>query len=40
MQPIQMVDLNNQYLKIKNQIDEAVMEVIASTKFINGPGET
>lgn len=37
MQPIQMVDLNNQYLKIKNQIDEAVMEVIASTKFINGP---
>lgn len=37
MQPIQMVDLNNQYLKIKNQVDEAVLEVIASSKFINGP---
>lgn len=37
MRTIQMVDLNNQYLKIKTEIDEAVLGVIASTKFINGP---
>ncbi len=36
MRPIQMVDLNNQYLKIKNEIDTAVSDVIASAKFING----
>lgn len=32
-----MVDLKNQYLKIKNEIDTAIQEVIDSTAFINGP---
>lgn len=34
---IQMVDTKNQYLKIKNEIDSAVSEVIESTQFIQGP---
>lgn len=34
---IQMVDLKNQYSKIQTEIDEAVLEVIRSTAFINGP---
>lgn len=34
---IQMVDTKNQYLKIKNEIDEAINEVINSTQFIQGP---
>jgi dTDP-4-amino-4,6-dideoxygalactose transaminase len=34
---IQMVDLKGQYLKIKEEIDSAVLEVISSTAFINGP---
>lgn len=33
----QMVDLKNQYLKIKHEIDSAIQEVIDSTAFINGP---
>lgn len=33
----QMVDLKNQYLKIKQEIDSAIQEVIDSTAFINGP---
>ena len=33
---IQMVDLKNQYLKIKNEIDSAVKEVIDSSQFIMG----
>ncbi len=33
---IQMVDLKNQYLKIKNQIDEAIKEVLDSSQFILG----
>ncbi len=37
MTQIQMVDLKGQYLKIKDEIDAAVMEVIESTQFINGP---
>lgn len=37
MEPIRMVDLNSQYLKIKNQIDKAVIDVVESTAFINGP---
>jgi UDP-2-acetamido-2-deoxy-ribo-hexuluronate aminotransferase len=37
MTAIQMVDLKSQYQKIKNEIDEAVLECIASTAFINGP---
>ncbi len=32
-----MVDLKGQYDKIKNEIDQAVIECIASTAFINGP---
>lgn len=32
-----MVDLKNQYLKIKPEIDAAIQEVIDSTAFINGP---
>lgn len=34
---IQMVDLSTQYQKIKSEIDKAVIEVIESTAFINGP---
>ncbi len=37
MSQIQMVDLKGQYEKIKNEIDEAVLDVISSTAFINGP---
>jgi len=37
MEPLQMVDLKRQYLKIKPQIDEAIASVINSTAFINGP---
>lgn len=36
MNPIQMVDLKSQYEKIKTEIDEAVLNCIASTAFING----
>jgi dTDP-4-amino-4,6-dideoxygalactose transaminase len=32
-----MVDLQGQYLKIKDEIDEGIREVIESTAFINGP---
>lgn len=35
-----MVDLNGQYKKIKSEIDNAVLESIASTAFINGPPVT
>lgn len=34
---IPMVDLKNQYKKIKDEIDNAVLDCIASTAFINGP---
>jgi UDP-2-acetamido-2-deoxy-ribo-hexuluronate aminotransferase len=37
MRPIQMVDLKEQYRQIKNEIDAAVLKVIESTAFINGP---
>ncbi|MGZ5286209.1 MAG: DegT/DnrJ/EryC1/StrS family aminotransferase [Flavisolibacter sp.] len=37
MHPIQMVDLKLQYRKIKSEIDEAVLGVIESAAFINGP---
>jgi dTDP-4-amino-4,6-dideoxygalactose transaminase len=37
MKPIQMVDLLGQYEKIKTEVDAALMNVIASTAFINGP---
>ena len=34
---IQMVDLRGQYLAIKEEIDDAVAEVLGSTRFIRGP---
>ena len=37
MDDIQMVDLKTQYLKIENEIDYAIKEVILDAKFINGP---
>ncbi len=37
MKPIQMVDLKQQYLHIKDKIDEAIASVIDSTAFIGGP---
>jgi UDP-2-acetamido-2-deoxy-ribo-hexuluronate aminotransferase len=37
MRPIQMVDLKEQYRKIKSEIDEAVLRVVESAAFINGP---
>lgn len=37
MQNIQMVDLKTQYAKIQAEVDEAVLEVIRSGAFINGP---
>ncbi len=36
MRPIQMVDTKTQYEKIKTQVDEAVLNVMDSTAFING----
>jgi UDP-2-acetamido-2-deoxy-ribo-hexuluronate aminotransferase len=37
MNKISMVDLKGQYLKIKDQIDSSIANVIDSTAFINGP---
>jgi len=37
MKKIQMVDLQSQYLHIKNEIDHGIQEVINSCAFINGP---
>lgn len=37
MKKIQMVDLQGQYSKISNEIDEAVLSTIRSARFINGP---
>ncbi len=37
MNKISMVDLKGQYLKIKDQIDKSIANVIDSTAFINGP---
>ena len=37
MRPIQMVDLKQQYTKIKGEVDSAIAEVITSAAFINGP---
>jgi dTDP-4-amino-4,6-dideoxygalactose transaminase len=34
---IQMVDVKRQYLKYKNEIEPAVLEVLESGQFINGP---
>lgn len=37
MKQIQMVDLHGQYLRHKEEIDQAIQEVIHSTAFIKGP---
>ncbi|MBA3634298.1 MAG: DegT/DnrJ/EryC1/StrS family aminotransferase [Acidobacteria bacterium] len=37
MSSIQMVDLKSQYEKIKHEIDEAVINCLESTAYINGP---
>ncbi|MBO9619715.1 MAG: DegT/DnrJ/EryC1/StrS family aminotransferase [Niabella sp.] len=36
MKPLQMVDTQSQYLKIKNEVDKAVLDVMESSAFING----
>ena len=36
MKKIQMVDLQSQYQKIKNEVDEKVLNVMQSAQFING----
>lgn len=36
MKPLQMVDTKTQYLKIKKEIDEAVIAVMESSQFIGG----
>jgi UDP-2-acetamido-2-deoxy-ribo-hexuluronate aminotransferase len=37
MEKIKMVDLNQQYERIKSQIDNAIQDVLNSTAFIQGP---
>lgn len=37
MKKIQMVDLKGQYSKIKEAVDNSVLEVLESTAYINGP---
>jgi UDP-2-acetamido-2-deoxy-ribo-hexuluronate aminotransferase len=37
MHKIQMVDLNSQYLKLKDEINLAIQKVIDDSAFINGP---
>ncbi|MBD3638427.1 MAG: DegT/DnrJ/EryC1/StrS family aminotransferase [Crocinitomicaceae bacterium] len=37
MKQIQMVDLKTQYEEIKEEVDRAVLEVIGSSAFVNGP---
>ena len=36
MRPIQMVDTKTQYHRIKSEVDQAVLEVLESSAFING----
>ncbi len=36
MRPIQMVDTKTQYHKIKAEVDNAVVQVMESSAFING----
>lgn len=40
MHAIQMVDLKQQYAKIKNEVDAAIQEVIDTAAFINGKAVT
>ena len=37
MSKIQMVDLKKQYEQIKPEIDKAILNVVESSQFINGP---
>lgn len=37
MEKIRMVDLKRQYEKIQEEIDSAVLDVVRSTQYINGP---
>ena len=37
MRPLQMVDTKNQYLKLKEEVDRAVVAVMDSSQFIGGP---
>jgi UDP-2-acetamido-2-deoxy-ribo-hexuluronate aminotransferase len=37
MPRIQMVDLLSQYTKIKSQVDKAILDVVESSAYINGP---
>jgi dTDP-4-amino-4,6-dideoxygalactose transaminase len=37
MKNLQMVDLKGQYEKIKEQVDQSIMDVVNSTAYINGP---
>jgi len=37
MRKLQMVDLHSQYHRIKNEIDKAILNVVDSVAFINGP---
>ena len=37
MMPLQMVDLKRQYQKIKPEVDAAMLNVVESAAFINGP---
>ncbi len=37
MRKLQMVDLKSQYEKMKEEIDSAILNVISSTAYINGP---
>jgi UDP-2-acetamido-2-deoxy-ribo-hexuluronate aminotransferase len=40
MRPIQMVDLKQQYTKIKSEVDVAIQEVLDAAAFINGKAVT
>ncbi|NQX76341.1 DegT/DnrJ/EryC1/StrS family aminotransferase [Gilvibacter sp.] len=37
MKKIQMVDLQGQYQEIKTQVDQSILDVVASAAFVNGP---
>src|SRR5690606_19323772 len=37
MKDIQMVDLHQQYLKIKDKVDDQIRNVLESSAYINGP---
>ena len=37
MEPIKMVDLHSQYLRIKTEIDDAIQHILTTTEFIQGP---